>query len=92
MIVYIAGLITGHLRYRENFKKAEDTLTAMGHIVINPSRLPSGLEHYMQICKAMIDQADAVFFLKGWKCSKGSNEELDYARGLKKKLFYEEDF
>ena len=92
MIVYIAGPITGHLRYRENFKKAEDTLTAMGHIVINPSRLPSGLEHYMQICKAMIDQADAIFFLRGWEGSKGGMEEYKYAVDTGKKIFYEEDF
>lgn len=91
MIVYIAGPITGHLYYRERFKKAEDTLMEMGHIVINPSYLPSGLKDYMIICKAMIEQSDAIFLLTGWNDSVGATEEFEYAKSLEKKIFFEED-
>lgn len=91
MIVYIAGPITGHLYYRERFNKAEAILHEMGHITINPAYLPSGLKHYMTICKAMVEQADAVFLLTGWGESVGAMEEFEYARSLEKKIFYEED-
>ena len=53
--VYIAGPITGLFDYKKEFKKVEKKIVAMGHIVLNPSFLPSGLSNYMPICKAMID-------------------------------------
>lgn len=90
MIIYIAGPITGHLNYRTKFKKAERRLMAMGHIVINPSYLPNGLKEYMPICKAMIDQADAIFFLHGFETSIGSMEEYDYAKINKMAIFFED--
>ena len=91
MIVYVAGPITGQLDYRKKFKEAEKMLQEKGHIVINPSNLPNGLAFYMSICKAMIDQADAVYFMDGWKYSEGSVIEESYAKKKKKKLFYEKD-
>ena len=45
----------------------------------------------MTICKAMVEQADAVFLLTGWGESVGAMEEFEYARSLEKKIFYEED-
>lgn len=89
MIVYIAGPITGKLNYRKKFKEVEKMLQEMGHIVINPSNLPNGLAFYMSICKAMIDQADALYFMDGWQYSEGSLIEESYARKKKKKLYYE---
>lgn len=91
MIVYIAGPITGHLYYKERFRKAETTLHEMGHITINPAYLPSGLKDYMTICKSMIDQADAIFLLHGWEDSLGASEEFNYATETGKCIFYEED-
>lgn len=91
MIVYIAGPITGHLYYRERFNKAEKALLEMGHITINPAYLPSGLIDYMTICKAMVQQSDAIFLLTGWDDSVGATEEFEYAKILGKKIFYEED-
>jgi len=61
----------------------------MGHIVINPAYLPEGLNNYMCICKAMIDQADAIVFLNGWRKSKGACEEYEYAIDTKKQIFEE---
>ena len=89
MIIYIAGPITGDFDYRTKFKKAERKLVKKGHIIINPSYLPNGLEEYMGICKAMIEQVDAVYFLDGFEHSEGCKEELKYARKIGKRILYE---
>lgn len=89
MIIYIAGPITNEFDYRAKFKKAEKFLAKKGHIIINPSYLPNGLSNYMPICKAMIDQADAVYFLDKYNESIGCLEELEYARSKGKRIIYE---
>ena len=58
---------------------AEYKIKALGHIVLNPSFLPSGLNDYMPICKAMIDQSDMVYFMKGSEDSVGAKEEFEYS-------------
>ncbi len=90
MRVYIAGPITGVFNYRKKFGRAERKLTAMGHIVINPSFLPSGLDDYMRICKAMLDQADAVYFLCDSEKSIGAKEEYIYSKKIGIKILFEE--
>lgn len=90
MVVYIAGRITGQFDYYKRFRKAERSLRAMGHITINPARLPVGIKDYMSICKALIDQADAVYFMHDWKESVGAREEFDYAVKMDKALIYEQ--
>lgn len=81
-IVYIAGPITGVPNYWEPFEKAEDELTASGYIVLTPTRLPFNIDNAsaMKICLAMIDQADAVYFLPGWNTSIGANFEMHYCK------------
>lgn len=78
--VYVAGPITGVKNYWEPFEKAEEQLTGMGYTVLTPTRLPQGMTkaQYMRICFAMIDSADAVYFLDGWACSEGAYLELKY--------------
>ena len=88
MRIYVTGPITGKYDYRRKFNKAEQVLHQMGHIVINPSFLPSGLDDYMPICFAMIDQCDAVYFLPDWIKSKGANEEWEYAFDKSKMLIF----
>lgn len=90
MKIYIAGPITGIFNYREKFMAAEEELTKRGHTVLNPSFLPDGLKDYMPICKAMIDQADALYMLKNYQESVGAMEEYRYARKHKKKIFFED--
>lgn len=90
MKIYIAGPITGTFDYRKKFAKAERKLMSMGHIVINPSFLPGGLDDYMPICKAMIDQADAVYFLCNSDKSIGAKEEYAYSMKLSIKILFEE--
>lgn len=79
-VVYISGPITGVERYWEAFEKAEDELEAAGFIPLTPTRLPKGLtnEQYMRIDLAMIDVADAVLFLPGWRESPGALTENTY--------------
>ncbi len=86
MKVYIAGKITGHSTYKEEFAAAEDKLKSEGYIVLSPAFLPEGFEQteYHHICRAMIDVCDAVYFLPTWIDSKGSHMEMGYAMGLDK--------
>lgn len=81
-VIYIAGPITGVPRYWEAFERAEEDLVAMGFVVLTPTRLPHNLdnERAMKICFAMIDQADAVYFLPGWKQSAGATLEMEYCK------------
>lgn len=91
MKIYIAGPITGIIDYKQKFMAAEEKVKARGHIAINPAFLPDGLNHYMDICKAMVDQADAILVLGGWEDSKGTFEEMDYARRSDKAIYTEAD-
>ena len=90
MKIYIAGKITGNEDYKAEFKLREMVLKSVGHTVLNPAELPSGLEHYeyMHICTAMIDIADAVSFLPNWNDSKGARIEYNYALEKGKQLLF----
>jgi hypothetical protein len=91
MKIYIAGPITGIFDYKKKFKDVERRISSKGHIILNPSFLPDGLKDYMSICKAMIDQADAVYFMRGWENSMGSKEEFAYARSKGMKIITERE-
>ena len=87
MIIYLSGPITGVKNYEKNFAEAEAELERQGHVVLNPAMLPSGLgdcDKYMQLCLPMIDVADAVVMLDGWKNSREACREWGYAMGLDK--------
>jgi len=93
MRIYIAGKITGELDYKEKFKKAEDKLKEMGHIVVNPTMLPDGLgahRDYMDICITMLGKCDAIYLLKGYEGSPGAMQEAIHAYEHNKRIFYEE--
>lgn len=85
---YIAGKITGHVNYKQEFKEAEDKLKASGYAVMNPAYLQEGFEQleYLHVCMAMIDVCDEVYFLPTWIESKGAHLEMGYAKGLKKEV------
>lgn len=88
-VIYIAGPITGVKNYWEAFEKVDDELTSRGFVVLTPSRLPWNLDNdkAMKICLAMIDQADAVYFLPGWSRSIGANLEMLYGKYTGKPCF-----
>ncbi|NLZ45297.1 MAG: DUF4406 domain-containing protein [Clostridiales bacterium] len=93
MVVYISGKITGEFDYLKKFNEAEEKLKKLGHIALNPNIIPLGLsyEAYMIIDLAMVEAADAILMLDGWKTSSGAKRELERAMALGK-IIIEERF
>ena len=69
MKIYIAGEITGDDGYRAKFQEAAKNLEALGHVVLNPAILPTGLEErdYMRITLVMLEAADLAVFLPDYQ-------------------------
>lgn len=92
MILYIAGPITSDMDgYKQKFNAAEFYLSeCKNHIVLNPAVHPLGMdyENYLKIDMAMLDCADGIVMLRGWKNSPGAKRELKYAMAFGKKIFY----
>ena len=88
--IYIAGRITGDPNYKTKFKEAEKECEELGFAVLNPAKLPQGMESsdYMRICFAMLDVADVVMFLPDWKESPGARLEHDYCVYTGKKMLF----
>lgn len=91
MKVYIAGPITGNPDYLVHFHRAAEEFKNKGHIVLNPTILPAGLEweEYMIITLRMVGVSDKILMLKGWEKSRGACEEHDLAKHLGIKIEYE---
>lgn len=93
--VYISGPITGRKDYMEKFKEAEEAIEQAGYAVINPAKVNAQLpedaeyEDYMRLSLQMLEMADAVYLLNGWRNSLGANRELGYAIARGKDIFQE---
>ena len=87
-VVYLAGPMNNVAEFnRPAFNEVEKELQRdKKYIVINPAKLPIGLNYdaYMPICFAMIAAADMLCLLDGWQHSPGAKLEKRYAeyRGL----------
>lgn len=85
MKIYISGGITGCPGYYERFAKAEHLIQQLGQTPINPAAVNSMLpantdyEDYMKMAFTMLDMADAIYMMPGWKSSMGANREYGYA-------------
>ena len=95
MKIYISGAITGTDDYMERFAKAEKQLAEQGYSVVNPAKVNAQLpedttyEEYMKMCFCMLDMCEAIYMLKGWSKSCGSNREYWYAMGNCKTIICE---
>lgn len=85
-VVYLAGPITGVDKYWERFDFADDVMHSLGCVVLNPARLPRGLDNseYMKLCFDMVDTADVVLFLDEWDESDGAWLEHEFCRYIRK--------
>lgn len=85
-LVYIAGPITGVAKYWEPFEEMAEEVRAVGYIPLIPTWQPEGLSNaqYMRMCLAMLDAADAVLLLPGWRDSIGATIEAAYAAYVEK--------
>lgn len=96
-VIYISGAISGTSDYMERFEKAEAFLKGKGYKVINPAKVMCpldgvlGYEDMMDIDMMLIERADIIFMLKGWRESKGANREYGLAMGKEKIVIEEED-
>ena len=94
MRVYIAGKITDCEEAKQRFEAAAAWLQNQGCDVISPYAIGTILpvlehEDYMHISFALIDVADAVYFLGNWRESCGASQEMGYAIAKGKKLYFE---
>lgn len=92
MILYLSGPITSRMdTYKTEFDAAESYLgTWKGHTVLNPANHPLGLkyEDYIMIDAQMVQAADGIVMMRGWRSSPGAKRELRMALKQGKKVFY----
>ena len=82
MIIFLSGPVTYNPRKaRRIFKRVERKLRRRGHVVLNPTVLPDGMEweQYMRMSLAMLGEADGILLLPGWSKSPGANIEAKVA-------------
>lgn len=84
---YISGPVTGNENYMQQFEEAEQKIKACGFDVINPAKVLKPLEDVltydqcMNLCMELLDYADCIVMLDGWKESRGANREYGFADG-----------
>lgn len=92
--LFISGPITETPFYWRAFEEAREHYESEGYAVMIPSELPVGMSNadYARICLSMIDSADEVAFLPGWRDSIGARLEHDYCYYIRKPVrLYSDD-
>ena len=98
MKLYISGPITGTEDYMERFAAAQKELEEEGWSVVNPALVNSNLpedtewEDYMRMAVCMMDMCETVYFLNGWKESRGANIEYGYALAKGRDIMFQEEY
>lgn len=88
MRIYLSGPITGTNDYLGRFEVAEKKLAKLGYSIINPAKVCAQLpedtkyEQYMKVCIAMLETADAIYMMEGWRESIGACKEYSMATFL----------
>ncbi|EDM3391824.1 nucleoside 2-deoxyribosyltransferase [Salmonella enterica subsp. enterica serovar Newport] len=88
-VVYISGPMSGLEDFnRTAFAIAARNLDAKGYTVLNPAILPDSLTYgrYIKISKAMLECADTIYLLEGWRDSAGATAEHALAKKLDLKI------
>lgn len=92
---YIAGKITGlePSDYLAKFHQAEKLLEKVGHLPVNPCRLPiEGLEYewedYITLGVDRLLRCEAIYLLSDWKESRGARIEHAIAMELGLEIIY----
>ena len=94
--VYISGPITGTDDYMERFAEAEKALTLCGYDPINPAKVNAQLpesttwSEYMSMSITMLNMADAIYLMNGWRQSHGAQLEYYHALNMELEIMYEE--
>lgn len=93
LTVYIAGPMTGLPEFnRPAFLAAEKAIAKEGFHVLNPAHNKSNdWNGYMRLALNQLVDADIVFFLRGWRNSKGASLEHKIAEELGILIRYESD-
>lgn len=95
MKIFISGPVSGTTDYMERFGNAQKYLESLGHSVINPMLVTSNLpedttqREYLSLDLIMLCMCDAVYMLKGYAKSRGALAELNTAKSVGCKIFYE---
>ena len=94
--IYISGPMTGKENYINDFLQAAQEIRSAGHIPVNPAAFnmvypDASREEYLKFDLALLAECDAVYFLPGWRESRGANREYGYALGLDKIMLKEGD-
>lgn len=87
LLIYVSGPMTGYPEANyPAFHRAERSLIAAGHRVLNPARHEvdptKTWQDYMRLALHDVAECTAVALLDGWEHSRGARLEVRVARGL----------
>lgn len=95
MKFYLSGQISNNPNFMSDFEKAENTIKTFypEAEVINPAKVGNALpelkhEEYMKISFQLIDLAEVVVMMNGWRLSCGASQEYGYAHAKGKKILF----